>query len=397
MAYFVTGGTGFIGRFLVDRLLKDVRATSTSSSARARRASSSASAAPSASRPCAGTSASRGLGIDQAWIDEHKGTIDHVFHLAAIYDMTASEETNEKLNNGGTRHAVEVANAVQAGHLHHTSSVAAAGLYRGTFTEDMFDEGQPLDHPYHRTKFESERIAREESEVPWRVYRPAIVLGHSETGEMDKIDGPYYFFKALKLTLELPDLLPIIAPRLGSTNVVPVDFVVNAMAHIAHQPGLDGRAFHLVSPEPQPHGRRAQRVRQGRRRAALHARPARSGADGRAQAARLGPAAARPRHPARRARLRGLHRALRRDEDPRRSRGRASPSRRWRTTRRRCGTTGTSTWRTSDRRRLRRRRVMLTATGGACRRHVGRAGWARWGRRGWPGACSRPRPSSPST
>jgi thioester reductase-like protein len=115
----------------------------------------------------------------------------------------------------------------------------------------MFDEGQDLDHPYHRTKFESERIAREESNVPWRVYRPAMVLGHSQTGEMDKVDGPYYLFKTIKLSAKLPQLVPLLGPRLGYTNVVPVDFVADAMAHIAHEPGLDGRAFHLVSPEPQ--------------------------------------------------------------------------------------------------------------------------------------------------
>ena len=58
----------------------------------------------------------------------------------------------------------------------------------------MFDEGQKLDHPYHRSKFESEKLARTQTNVPWRVYRPAIVVGNSQTGEMDKIDGPYYFF-----------------------------------------------------------------------------------------------------------------------------------------------------------------------------------------------------------
>jgi thioester reductase-like protein len=191
------------------------------------------------------------LGIDAAWIAEHRGTVDHLFHLAAIYDMTASAERNEELNNGGTRRAVELAGALQVEVLHHTSSVAAAGLYRGTFTEEMFDEGQDLDHPYHRTKFESERIVREESEVPWRVYRPAIVVGHSKTGEMDKIDGPYYFFRAIRMGARLPDFLPLVGPRLGETNVVPVDFVAAAMDHIAHEPGLDGQAFHLVSPEPQ--------------------------------------------------------------------------------------------------------------------------------------------------
>ena len=251
MAYLVTGATGFIGRFLVKRLLEDrtgdihvlVRAGSED---KARRLGRSPRL-----KFVRGDLAEPGLGIDPAWIAEHRGQVEHMFHLAAIYDMTASEERNEQLNTGGTRHAVEVANALEVGHLHHTSSVAAAGLYRGTFTEDMFDEGQDLDHPYHRTKFESERIAREESEVPWRVYRPAMVLGHSVTGEMDKVDGPYYLFKTIRLTAKLPQLLPLLGPRLGYTNVVPVDFVADAMAHLAHEPGLDGRAFHLVSPEPQ--------------------------------------------------------------------------------------------------------------------------------------------------
>jgi NAD(P)-dependent dehydrogenase (short-subunit alcohol dehydrogenase family)/thioester reductase-like protein len=190
------------------------------------------------------------LGVEHVWIDEHRGKIDHFFHLAAIYDMTVGDERNEALNVGGTRNAVELANALDAGILHHTSSVAAAGLYKGLFREDMFDEGQKLPSAYHRTKFESEKIARERSTVPWRIYRPAIVIGHSETGAMDKIDGPYYFFKALqKARHALPEWFPLIGPELGYTNIVPVDYVAKAMDHIAHQPNLDGQAFHLADPK----------------------------------------------------------------------------------------------------------------------------------------------------
>ncbi|MBV9831161.1 MAG: SDR family oxidoreductase, partial [Marmoricola sp.] len=192
------------------------------------------------------------LGVSHQWVTAHKGEIDHFFHLAAIYDMAASDEMNQVLNVDGTRNAIALAAKLEAGCFHQVSSVAASGDHKGVFEESMFDEGQRLPSPYHRTKFESEKIVREECEVPWRVYRPAIVVGDSQTGAMDKIDGPYYFFPLLKRMRDtLPGWVPLVGVDLGDTNVVPVDYVAQAMDHIAHQPDLDGQAFHLVNPEPQ--------------------------------------------------------------------------------------------------------------------------------------------------
>ncbi len=96
---------------------------------------------------------------------------------------------------------------------------------------------------------------RQQAKGPWRVYRPAIVVGNSKTGEMDKIDGPYYFFKAIqKVRNTLPQWFPLIGLEVGKTNIVPVDYVAAAMDHIAHQDGLDGQAFHLVNPKMQAVG-----------------------------------------------------------------------------------------------------------------------------------------------
>jgi NAD(P)-dependent dehydrogenase (short-subunit alcohol dehydrogenase family) len=248
MAYVVTGGTGFIGRHLLREL--DRRGQTIHVLVRPRSAAKLERLRLRDVRPLLGDVTRPRLGVDPAELPALAGA--EVFHLAAIYDLTADEEANRLANIEGTRNAVELANRIGASRLHHVSSIAVAGAhFKGPFTEDMFDEGQALDQPYYRTKFEAERIVREEARVPFRIYRPGIVIGSSETGEADRADGPYYAFKLIqRLRFLLPPWMPLVGFEGGPLNLVPVDFVARAIDHIAAASGLDGQTFHVVDPAP---------------------------------------------------------------------------------------------------------------------------------------------------
>ncbi|MGA8784057.1 MAG: SDR family oxidoreductase, partial [Polaromonas sp.] len=254
MHYFVTGATGFIGKRLVKKLLERKGATvhflirkESAGKVAALREYWGVSAARAV--PVHGDLTQKKLGVSSEDIKKLKGEVAHFYHLAAVYDLNADEESQMSANIDGTRSAVEFAKAIDAGHFHHVSSIAAAGLYEGVFREDMFDEAENYDHPYFRTKHEGEKIVRKECKVPWTVFRPAMVVGHSVTGEMDKIDGPYYFFKLIqRLRQMLPSWMPMVGLEGGRINIVPVDFVVDALAHISHQDPASGKCYHLVDP-----------------------------------------------------------------------------------------------------------------------------------------------------
>jgi NAD(P)-dependent dehydrogenase (short-subunit alcohol dehydrogenase family) len=250
MTRLVTGGTGFIGRHLLRELARREGTTYVLVRPASRERLEALVVSLGASdriEALVGDVTEPGLGIAPRDLDRLKGA--DIFHLAAVYDLEAPAEANERANVGGTRHVVELAERLGA-RLHHMSSIAVAGSrWKGKFTEDMFAEGQALEHPYYRTKYEAERLVRASS-LRFRIYRPGLVIGSSETGEADRIDGPYFAFKLIqRLRDAMPSWVPLIGLEGGHINIVPVDFVARAMDAIAHKPGFDGETFHLVDPQ----------------------------------------------------------------------------------------------------------------------------------------------------
>jgi thioester reductase-like protein/short-subunit dehydrogenase involved in D-alanine esterification of teichoic acids len=248
MRYVVTGGTGFIGRRVVARLLESqpdaqvwvlVRRQSLG---RFERLSVQWD---ERTKPLVGDLT--GLELADETIAE-LGGVDHVVHCAAIYDITASDAEQRATNVDGTRAVVELARRLDAT-FHHVSSIAVAGDFAGEYTEDDFDVGQQLPTPYHQTKFEAELLVRSTPGLRYRIYRSAVVVGDSRTGEMDKIDGPYYFFGVLARLAVLPRFTPVLLPDTGRTNIVPVDYVVDALVALMHVDGRDGQTFHFTAPK----------------------------------------------------------------------------------------------------------------------------------------------------
>jgi thioester reductase-like protein len=253
MSYLVTGATGFIGQHLLERLLARERSVHALVRAGSKGrllelAKQRCGARAELVVPWVGDITLPACGLPDEVVRALQGKVGDLFHLAADYDLNSDRETAERANVLGTRHVVDLANRLGC-RLHHVSSIAVAGDYNGVFREDMFAEGQTLKHPNFATKYEAELCVRRDCRVPYRIYRPAIVVGSSKTGEADEIDGPYYAFKPIqRLRYYVPQWLPLPGLEGRRLWLAPVDYVADGIDCLAHIAGLDGRAFHLVDP-----------------------------------------------------------------------------------------------------------------------------------------------------
>jgi nucleoside-diphosphate-sugar epimerase len=189
------------------------------------------------------------LGIEPARARELRSSLTAAFHLAAVYDLAVTRDLAMRINVDGTRNVLQfLAEAPQLQRLHYVSTCYVSGRAPGTFREGDLDVGQSFRNHYEETKFLAEvEVVR--SGLPTTTYRPSIVVGDSRTGETGKFDGPYFTLAAME-RMPSPGLFLRIGRGRAPANLVPVDFVVEAMARLSSVEESRGQTYQLADPAP---------------------------------------------------------------------------------------------------------------------------------------------------
>jgi len=189
-----------------------------------------------------------GLGVSQELRD-----ITEIYHLAAVYDLAVPRAVGMRVNVEGTVNVLDFAARQPAlRRLHYISTCYVSGRYQGVFREKDLEQGQSFNNHYEETKYlaEIEVRRRMRNGVPATIYRPAIVVGDSRTGATQKFDGPYFMMQWLLRQPRLA-ILPVTGdPRLFHFNVVPSDFVVQAIDYLSALPSAAGQTYQLADPDP---------------------------------------------------------------------------------------------------------------------------------------------------
>jgi len=190
-----------------------------------------------------------GLGLPQSRAKKLRRNLTGCYHLAAVYDLAVARDVALRINVEGTRNVLEfLGEAPGFGRLDYVSTAYVSGTAVGTYRETDLDVGQSFKNSYEETKFLAE-LAVTESGLPFTIYRPGIVVGDSRTGETAKFDGPYFALNAMKL-LPSPGLFVRIGQGTTEVNLVPVDFVLEAIARLSSWDGAGGKTYHLTDPAP---------------------------------------------------------------------------------------------------------------------------------------------------
>jgi nucleoside-diphosphate-sugar epimerase len=205
-----------------------------------------------------------GLGLSQVDLNWLARNCRSVVHAAARVSMSRSLDGEPwKTNVEGARRLVELCGNLGIGHLHHVSTAFVCGDAIGAIYEHELDRGQSFHNDYEKSKFEAEKLVRKVGSLQTTIYRPSVLVGDSRTGYTSSYHGFYRFLELADRLAEHPwknrarshpgrRQLSLRLPYTGDEprNLVPVDWVSQAIVEIVNHPPWHGRTYHLVSREP---------------------------------------------------------------------------------------------------------------------------------------------------
>jgi nucleoside-diphosphate-sugar epimerase len=190
-----------------------------------------------------------GLGLSSLdWL----ASVDHTFHLAAIYDLDMSRSRALSINLEGTRNVVALlGECTNLRRLHYVSTCYVSGRHPGVFHEADLDVDQSFNNVYEETKFLAEGVVRAwgRDGGPVTIYRPASVVGDSDSGATQKYDGPYFVLKLILRQSKIA-IVPVLGGGGARVNFVPRDFVTGAIEYLSARSDTLGSTFHLADPAP---------------------------------------------------------------------------------------------------------------------------------------------------
>lgn len=259
----ITGFPGFIARRLVRKLLSAddglqvttlVEPSQQEQAAKAMQNLADSSSDPKfASRlhVIVGDVTATDLGLSGAEFKLVAKQTTEIHHLAAAHALAAERRHAERVNVHGTRNMLAFARAApELERFVHFSSAYVSGNRTGVIMEDELQAGQHFRNAYERTKHQAEILVHEAKKtLPVTIIRPAGVVGDSRTGEIDRFDSVYHL-GMLMITAPASMPIPLSGDGNAPLNLVPVDYLIDAVYAICAQDSTIGQTFHIVDPNP---------------------------------------------------------------------------------------------------------------------------------------------------
>lgn len=191
------------------------------------------------------------LGMSRADLEVIRHETTDVYHLAAVYDLAVSRDDAFNVNLNGTKNVNDLVRSLKdPRRYNYVSTCYVAGKRDGVILETELEHDAGFRNFYEESKYLAEsEVEKLKAELPVTIFRPSVVVGDSHTGETTKYDGIYYLIHYLR---RAPWLLRVL--NVGNTkvqlNLVPVDFVVEAMAALGRDKRAVGKTVALADPNP---------------------------------------------------------------------------------------------------------------------------------------------------